>query len=549
MTTRILEAAQAVLPARGGDGADKIAMLLRAVQRSDDAMRCQHDLYATLQQFDAADFRNASMDLGGLIALVRRFEKLPWEIVEGAADGAVERWLEVDPESALAWLKGSASLLKLQDDGAMIVMQAVAKRRPSETLDYALTLKPGELQQSIIGKVFENLSGEELKNAPRLLDRISEPAAHRSAQRGLQIAIARVDPMAALDSAASMKDKAAATELALAAVMEGAMRGPGVLKTMAVNTTNAEALNWIITLLSGSDPEEAARMATDFVAKTESPALAWTQQSAAQSVARSLAAKDVNAAVEWADNLPINVRAAALREVASIWARQDPEAAVAWFDAHPSREAMNTRPPLQTDPRATVFSTWLSTDEAAARAWRQTLPRGELRDLISGSLIVNLARTDRASEAAFLFAESGATAQPLLARQVATALAREDPMRAAAWAAELPAGTAQNLGVAAAVQAWAVTDAHGAAEWVTKFPQGDLRDRAIAAYAQAIARVDLDAAAEWVLQVDDSWQRTRAADALLLQKRERDPVDAERWLRELPGIDETARQHLLSTFQ
>jgi hypothetical protein len=28
-------------------------------------------------------------------------------------------------------------------------------------LDYALTLKPGELQQSIIGKVFENLSGED----------------------------------------------------------------------------------------------------------------------------------------------------------------------------------------------------------------------------------------------------------------------------------------------------------------------------------------------------------------------------------------------------
>jgi hypothetical protein len=76
-----------------------------------------------------------------------------------------------------------------------------------------------------------------------------------------------------------------------------------------------------------------------------------------------------------------------------------------------------------------------------------------------------------------------------------------------------------------------------------------MRDRAVAAYAQATARLDPDAAAEWVLQVEDPWQRTRAAEALLWPMRERNPIDAERWWRALPGIDETARQHLLGTFQ
>ena len=534
------------LPMAAGPASDKAALLLAAAQNPRDVLRCEHDLFLATQQLEARDFTLLAADPAGVMALIKRFENMPWQIQQDFGAGIVARWLEVDADGAVAWLKRAPELFKKDENAEATVLRALARKRPVDVLAHLLALPAGEKRKQYAQMLMEVVGENDPAHAAQWLDRFPDKATREAGEFGRREATVKSDPLAAVAMVAGMEDRMKANQLVRTAVSEASRRGAGTLRALAAQATDPQMLAQIARAMMEHDPVEAARMTGDLLTNADS-AVRSRAEGSLQSICGAFAKKDTMGAAEWADALPALSRAKALAGVARIWAASDPQAALAWFAEHPARETNQPDKPMaqQVDAGTEAFGVWLGRDEEAARAWAAALPPGEARESAEARLIIHLTQNGRAAQAGELRDVVTADASGWLGRQVAEGIAQTDPLAAARWAAELPAGPAQEQAVSAAVKRWGERDPAAAANWITQFPPGDVRDRAVAAYSEMAAGADPRAASEWVLQVDDPWQRTQAARNVFWRWRNQDATAALAWFRAVPGLDAEVRRQIL----
>jgi hypothetical protein len=74
--------------------------------------------------------------------------------------------------------------------------------------------------------LFEELDADHLSRAPEWLDQFSDKATRQAAEAGWRVAMAKLDPIAAIDIAASTQDRWNANEIRSAAIAEQRGRAP-----------------------------------------------------------------------------------------------------------------------------------------------------------------------------------------------------------------------------------------------------------------------------------------------------------------------------------
>jgi len=526
---------------------DSTSSVLAALRFKNDKLRCAHDLFAALQNFDASQFRLRASDRTGVTALLQECDKLPWEIRALLVEGVVERWVEVDRSAAMGWFEQNDDVFEKHQSLRRSVMEAFARKMPDETFAYALARPTAKEREEYVSIVMRTIADRDPNRASRWIERIQDEKLRNLATDSWRNGLAKAAPLAAADLALSMTDTTKAEAVWGAAVSEAERRGPAELSALAAKSHERRFLGPVAAAMSARDPQGAAQLANELLAKATPGEVRQASWQYLDAVTNAYVRKDSAAAAEWAAALPAGARAGALGIVAKSWAADDPQAALAWLEANSERLAIDKEKPLgqEADPRMAAFGSWLQRDEGAARAWSEGLPAGEMRNAAEAQLILLLAQTGRGIEAAQRSAAFSADPAGEISSRVATELARTDPISAAKWAAELPAGKAQERAVTETVTRWTLQDPPAVRRWLEQFAPSEVRDRAIATYAGTLAIADPPTATPWVMQVSDPLRRTQAAQNLFWRWDLSDPAAARAWLRAVPGIDEESRRILL----
>lgn len=176
---------------------------------------------------------------------------------------------------------------------------------------------------------------------------------------------------------------------------------------------------------------------------------------------------------------------------------------------------------------ASLVSTWLRKDEAAAIAWAEAYHGpGELG--VKDVLIRRTASTDPRKAAAD-FSGLGTRTENLshTGHVIAGKLAEVDLPATGDWVKSLPAGGARNAAEDAMLDVWLRKDPLGASSWIREMPAGENRDGASVALIRSITRRAPKEALEWAASLSDPDARNTLRAEVLKDWREQDPEAAE----------------------
>ncbi len=499
---------------------------------SNDPLQAQSDLYETLENFTVEDFQNLTRDPHAFDVLTAPLEN-NFRAKRAFVDGMAARWLAVDEEAAFAWLATKPKVVRWGVPMGDFAVEAFARVRPEHMLTHVLSLPPSDDRRTMAAALIRTVGETDVKLAKEWIERFDDPGTRAAAERGYLEAMANLDPLSVFSL--SETDTGLAWE---AAATEAVRRGSQFAIAMAEKAHTTEQKMGIASLLSSSDPAAAAELIaeqakTDPAAVLSSHVVPWT--------ASVFARRDWNAAREWAEALPPELRADALARVMPVAVAADPRAAMDWLATRPPAEASETA--------AGVFSSWLKSDEATARAYATELPSGPSKDAMQAALLHHLCQNGRPSEAAALFADTTGPERGKLAAEIAMGIFRNDRASATAWAAALPAGKEQTMAINAIVDSLSGNDPVAVTNWIEQFPDGEVRDQAIRTCVNSVGSLDPGSASEWVLQIGDPWNRSMAAKKVFETMLDRDPASAIRWLTDVPGINETFRRTTLQDNQ
>jgi hypothetical protein len=249
-------------------------------------------------------------------------------------DAAFERTLvaalqvltRTDPKSAAA-LVGTLAPGQAQTDASFAVARALAVGSPAEALAWAQTLPPGELRGNVLNNILDIWSARDPVAAGQHVVQMAA-GPEQVAAAGYLATLLAANPTQAIAWAQSLTSESArqaaqvnlasawAQQDPAAAARWAAALAPGEVRTQALNG----ALSYWV-LLDG----EAARNYIFGLAGD-------TQVSAAAHLAPSLAQRDPQAAIAWAQTLPsAEAREAALIAAYARWLNNDPGAARIWL--------------------------------------------------------------------------------------------------------------------------------------------------------------------------------------------------------------------------
>lgn len=220
----------------------------------------------------------------------------------------------------------------------------------------------------------------------------------------------------------------------------------------------------------------------------EGDTYAFTQQ-----FSLTLAAKDPQATIAWAEILPDALKEVSYQLVARAWAASDPGSLANWVTSlgHPGHRATAIR---------TMGHVLGQTDPGGfGPRWAMGLAQSEDGPRFSDVVVTQWAKTEPEAAAAWAASlrESDDRDRGLLA-WVST-VAERDPTLATAWSAKLPPGDLRNRTIMAAISKWAASDPAAAAAWVERDSSvPGLAESAFASIASGWMRKDPVAATRWI---------------------------------------------------
>ena len=368
---------------------------------------------------------------------------------------------------------------------------------------------------------------------------------------------AEIDPRAAADFAARMKNDRRGSALYGAVAAWAERDGPAALEwamSQADRVTRMCAVADILSVLTARDTDVALRFISELPRgeNKELHTLLFFGR---------LAAKNVGQATALAARLSsTDGRNAALREVAQVWAQTDPARALTWFFQNSTshedwmmngvfHEWVSTAPEdaagfaaalppgsARTAVVQNLGTEWGAVDPEAAAQWLRSLPRGAESANAFKGLIRSWTHEQPQRAAEFLLAQTGDRLRDDLLHTLGADWAEQDPAAALAWARTRNEPELEYLIVAPAVAAVAARDPTTAERRVAELKTPKAQTAAIVEIANGMTqRSDPAAAAKWLMDLDSKYAIGTSFHDPMREWARRDRDAAGAWLNEQPA--------------
>jgi hypothetical protein len=509
-------------------GGERIAAAL-ALAKTDPLM-AEAELWRAIQAVTADDVSSFPRDFETLAQMAEDVSSLGGTEGVAAIYALVDRWMEHEPDGALALmdsivLSGSDSTL------ARVIMQICAQRDPAALLARAVGEKKSAARSNRVWAVFSHLA----KNNPALGRELLEtvPASLRGEADGaFESGRIEADPFYGL--AAAAKRLPGNNDAILSQVIPSLSKMGAASVEQAIRQFPEFSAAVVGSMLSSLASQNATAAADLFLSLDPSR----LDASAVHGIAWDLANRDPKAALAWLEKVPPEMLGDSREMVVRLDAMRDPRAALDWFTEHPSSNAK------ASEELMTVFDYFLKYDEPSARDWLAKQPR-EQTSKLEAKLLDVLNETGRDEEAARRITANPRVTWSPIAR-TGTLLARRDPAAAGAWALALADEEARSSAVTGVVREWLDRDPDAAVAWVSTFPAGAMRESAARDVAREIRLSHPAEAAAWVEEITEIKSRTETAQIAYDAWRKVDPHAARAWFSALPGILEYTRVEVLS---
>lgn len=497
--------------------------LLLALQPSVDSIARGQRILAALDALDGPAI-SALLSSPRSAELQRLIEEDDWTWRDPVLQRMMNRWMELDPAAARAWLPGAVKYFPRTTGGSLNdclrdLLRPFAARFPEDAIAFALAMPPGWARTGAADVTI----GAIVKNNPalarELIDRFPEGEAREGALAAYLIGSAKKDPLAAFEDA-----KALGEANARAMILES-------IDFSAWTPRQVEEFGEHL------EPKEIASVLVTYARVNAAGASRLIERYATRPVMEKMAGdwvwligswygrSDGPAGIEWAGGLPEKIRGDAIRSVAKYWAAGDPAATVAKIaQLMPEGSA-------RTDALKGAIGAWVEQDASAALRWLDSLPPGESRTELYAKALDTLPAVGLTEDALVRYSQippsDSAESRPGFAEMD---LAFRDPRRLADWAAYF-AGTGHSFTqVGEVVRNWFESDPDAAATWVTAQPASATRDQAAVECAIATSLDDADAAAEWLQWVSDPKVRSDSVKSISDILQNRDPAAAAAWI-------------------
>lgn len=432
--------------------------------------------------------------------LVERAARLPQTESDLLLGPLFERWCELDPTTATAWLRAHP--------GAKFTSAWTtwARMLPKEALA-SVHAQPGALYSGeILRAAVKALCGSNRPAQAELLAALAPDSARDQLLRETIEAWAGNDSAAALAFALKFPDAGMQRKLA-----DGALR-----KLLEI------------------DPTAAAKSVAEYL-----PTITGTPHAARLAVETSsaLAGVDPQAAFEWLhQQAPSEQTLAAYISAASVWVKKDPIAALEWCQANgvEIRRTLGAGPGLY--PRNSVLAEAMQADPIKTLQWIQGLPEGDEQVATIETALASPAKlmSSPANDAAVaeLVARLPPEAQENATYQAVRLAGRTKLEAISGLLDDLPSDAARAAGIEAMIRN-NVRATHATLETIlSNFPEGYQRDAAIRGFAATQPFPDSAATA---LQIADPGVRHVVLDGMMSDLVQRSPTVAQDWLEKNSG--------------
>jgi hypothetical protein len=441
---------------------------------------------------------------------------------EQAKQAALQRWVEVAPDSAIAWAK-AAQQQGVEPHEAASVFTVLAAIDPNRALLEAKGLVSPMLQRQALQNVLEAVA----QTDPRQALRISEDMPghlRRNAPFLVFMAWANRDPSGAAANVAEVKDPAMRRQAISAVVYRWGERDP------------QSALGWLKDL-----PEPGMRL------------------EAMRGLFGQLGTRSPQLALKLAADLPKHQQIQMQKELVGGWARTDPEAAEKWVLSRtdpveqqkmilavadyvdwmaPDRAAamLDKLAPGSARDNAmqNLIRSWGWSDPVGAREFAATLPEGERQRL---NATVAEALTWRNPDEAIAYLKENPIddpAHPAWGNLAGAIAEQSSPEKALEWARGLEDEATRLKALPEIFQRMAAQDPAAAARAVLDLPAGSSREENLARVGGAWAGTDFEDALGWARGLTGR-DRESALGAVLSQGAPHQPTTAATQYGELLG--------------
>jgi len=367
----------------------------------------------------------------------------------------------------------------------------IAAGLPSGNIERTLTLadsvKDSDLRELIVAKVIAKEAESNPASAMSALTMIEDPAIRSNALAATAESWVSADPDGALDHAKKSADPAVRSDLlaflSVSPEVDSKQVFEAVLEQMPSGMAYQAAISDLFENWAANDPSAAASALSKI---PPGPALDSATSEVASALANSSAPKKEIAT--WIGGLPQgSARLEALDGLYSEWARTDPSGALG--------EAARLTGGDRNAALTSLVNSWAGEDPASVLQWGIRGANGfdESRDLAVQSGIRGIARVDPAEAARQI-----GTVPPALQASANSAL----------------------------VEVWSEVDAESAAAWLSSKPKGPAIDGAAGRLAMSLVREDPEMAMEWALAISAPESRTKTAQEVALQWKQRNPDSA-----------------------
>ena len=285
-------------------------------------------------------------------------------------------------------------------------------------------------------------------------------------------------------------------------------------------------------VIGRQDPDRALVLARERVVTRE-------QRAFYSSLFAQLTAADPAAAVSRLALVPAGEsRDYALRALADGWAARDLPAALAWAQ---QLAAPDRAPALE----AVLVALAPVDPKQAMDIARQTLTGAALDRTLTAAL-QSLTAVNPAEAGALVRTLAPGEVQTRAALDVARALTEQSPAEALAWAGSLSAGKAQDLALVHILEVWAAGHPRDAGNHVVALPPGSLQETAAGRVARVWGAADPVGALAWAQTLVSEETRSGALVTIASAWAQRDPAAAVHWAAATPTLAGEALSGALS---
>ncbi|MEO8353857.1 MAG: hypothetical protein ABI680_19190 [Chthoniobacteraceae bacterium] len=472
--------------AREQTSEDRYGHLL-STQMGGSHLKRRHDLYEAIGELSADE----------VATMIDRAERLPWGLQYYVINALLERWFELDPDRACAWVR--------EHPDHTDYWSVWGAKSPETALAEARRHPLAASTDEMLKKAIETLAGPDRKAQAERLAALPSGAARDRVLGATVTDWAKTDPGGALEFSMSLP--------------------AGGLRTSCYDV--------ILRQWAETDPAQAAQKAGALL--SDLPA-GVNGNATIAIVAGAFAKQDPQAALTWLNGLPAEQRGSgAYSNAASAWAKNDPLAALAWcrddgVDANASW--------------ASVLGAAMDKSPTETLSWVQALPPGAERDawlegaISHGGKLTYPPVSDATAEmVAGVLDLLPPDAQARAAYQLGWTSQHSGKIESVrAWTSYLADGPLRAAAVEAAVSYRYGGNPAGLEKQLEQFPSGFERDGALAGIAGRELDRDPSAAMQTALGIADPNLRRDSLDRLIYNWFDRSPNQARAWLRDTPGL-------------